>query len=753
MLNIVGAILFLRLSFAVGEGGMLGVLGLMTMGEVQCITTVLSLAALMSNGKVRGGGAYLLISRSLGPEAGGAIGALFYSAYSVGAAFYLISCAEAASESGLREAIGWSRRSTEILLASCLNVIVLAISLGGARCFTKVNVPLFAVQFGSIALAVGTIYASYNAPRDLEHGGVFEGFEPEKHLKNNLWPRYVQLDGLDHMSTRSLFALIFPAVTGIMEGANLSGDLARPERSVWKGPMAAIGGSYLTYLAAIFAFACSFDRDTLLHNRYVMQDTAIVPWIIVVGVLISTSSSALGAVFGGSRLLQALARDKVFPILSVFGQGSRKGDEPQLAVLATVAIAQCVVFAGGLDAVAPIISAFFCISYAALNFACFALSVSGTPNFRPRFRFFSWHTAAFGFIINMAVMFWIAPYFASGAVLACSALIVYLSFAAPVTTEWGDVRAALVYHQVRKYLLRMPSRITHGKLWRLSLLTLTNSPGNLEIVANQLKKGGVLIIGSVVVRPEGTKVSTKDAGELEQRRLAWQDRITAQRLKAFPVLTLATSRRSGATALMTGAGLGALAPNTILLDFESFVESREELEGVMADALVLAKNVVLAAHLPPHPLLSAGGGKSVVDVWLPPSTPLTSWADFASSPGLLLLQMAWQFAQQGELRVWLPIGVDVSEAEEERAREALVEFVKRKARVVAGRKGSNICTAKVASVADGVSSLSPPSVVGLLLLPLGSRADVDAGVSASGGIPTLFVGLGEETGHLFAEDV
>jgi len=736
---------------------MLGVLGLMTLGELQCITTVLSLAALMSNGRVRGGGAYLLISRSLGPEAGGAIGALFYSAYSVGAAFYLISCAEGAAESGVRAALGWSSRSTEILLASCLNALVLLISLGGARCFTKVNVPLFAIQFGSIALAVGTIYASYHAPRDLEHGGLFEGFEPTKHLKNNLWPRYVQLDGVDYMSTRTLFALIFPAVTGIMEGANLSGDLAKPERSVWKGTMAAIGGSYLTYLAAIFAFACSFDRSTLLHNRYVMQDTAIVPWVVVVGVLISTSSSALGAVFGGSRLLQALARDNVFPVLKVFGQGSRKGDEPQLAVIATVSIAQCVVFAGGLDAVAPIISAFFCISYAALNFACFALSVSGTPNFRPRFRFFSWHTAAFGFLLNMAVMFWIAPYFASGAVLVCSALVVYLSFAAPVTAEWGDVRAALVYHQVRKYLLRMPSRITHGKLWRLSLLTLSSGPGNLEVVANQLKKGGVLIIGGVVVRPDdgsagGTALQAKDALELEQRRVAWQDRITAQKLKAFPVLTVASSLRAGATALMTGAGLGALAPNTVLLDFTSFTESRTELEGVIADALVLSKNVVLATNLSAKPLLSTRG-QTAVDVWLPRDTPLTSWAAFAASPGLLLLQMAWQFAQLGELRVWLPIGSDATDDDEQEAHDSLVDFVKRRARVVAGKRGSNIAVARVDSVLQGVPKLSPPEVVGLLFAPLTDLASVQTLAQAASGVPLLFVGLGEETGQLFAEDV
>ena len=80
--------------------------------------------------------------------------------------------------------------------------------------------------------------------------------------------------------------------------------------------------------------------------------------------------------------------DEVFPGLGIFAQGTAVGDEPTYAVLFTWVITQgcCVIFRGSLDAVANFISALFCLSYAAVNLSAFLLEVSGTPNFRPKWR-------------------------------------------------------------------------------------------------------------------------------------------------------------------------------------------------------------------------------------------------------------------------------------------------------------------------------------------------------------------------------
>lgn len=121
-------------------------------------------------------------------------------------------------------------------------------------------------------------------------------------------------------------------------------------------------------------------------------------YVVVVGVLISSLSSALGSLFGAARILQAIARDDLFWFLSVFKFGSEHGDEPRVAVLGTWVLTQACIFLNDLDVVAPIITAFFLLSYALVNLTCLALCVLGSPNFRPTFRYYSWHTAAAGLI-------------------------------------------------------------------------------------------------------------------------------------------------------------------------------------------------------------------------------------------------------------------------------------------------------------------------------------------------------------------
>ena len=89
MLSIIGVVLFLRLGWAIGQAGVLGVLAMFGFGGFLILLTDLSLCALATNGKIQAGGTYYLISRSLGPVFGGAIGVIFFSANAVGISFYM----------------------------------------------------------------------------------------------------------------------------------------------------------------------------------------------------------------------------------------------------------------------------------------------------------------------------------------------------------------------------------------------------------------------------------------------------------------------------------------------------------------------------------------------------------------------------------------------------------------------------------------------------------------------------------------
>lgn len=139
------------LTQAVGEAGVLGMLGVFVLAETMAIITVLSFSAIVTNGTVRGGGSYYLISRSLGPELGGAIGILFYFAYAVGTSFYVIGFATAVQQTWFASSSHWV---TTGIGAICL-VVILAISTMGAEAFSRFNIWFFAIQMLSIVLGEG----------------------------------------------------------------------------------------------------------------------------------------------------------------------------------------------------------------------------------------------------------------------------------------------------------------------------------------------------------------------------------------------------------------------------------------------------------------------------------------------------------------------------------------------------------------------------------------------------------------------
>ena len=108
--------------------------------------------------------------------------------------------------------------------------------------------------------------------------------------------------------------------------------------------------------------------------------------------------------------------------------------------------------------------------------------------------------------------------------------------------SWGDVSQALIYHQVRKYLLKMDVRRSHAKFWRPSLLLVLEHPSqslNLIQFCNSLKKGGLYIVGSVLVG---------DPQELSEAyfrlRSAWLTLVDLLQIKAFTDVSVASDRAS-----------------------------------------------------------------------------------------------------------------------------------------------------------------------------------------------------------------
>eukprot|EP00947_MAST-08B_sp_MAST-8B-sp1_P003561 g3561.t1 len=552
LLNIFGAIIFLRLSWAVGEAGWLGVVLMFCLSGTLVVLTALSVAAISTNGNMGGGGAYYMISRSLGPEFGVATGILYYLGCCVSVTFYISAFTYSVHTTFLcpynttphsfpiELCDCWADTKSRYLIwgiSSGVLLVLLLQAMVGASFVLKLNTLIFAVLVVSIAVGWLSFIADHgqsvmsaqtfadNALWDFTQdassrsGGGGGGGSPAlsgdtgnvpaaksnktKGVDDDFIKSCSTAGGSTAQSFLNVFIIIFPAVTGIMAGANYSGNLLDPGKSVGPGTLRAIVVAIAVYLTLALTMAGAVDRDTLKGDKYLMQHVAFHEAFIVAGVFSSTISSALGQLDGSARVLQTMARDQIIAWLGVFKFGSKGGDDPRVALILSWAIAQACVFIPSLDQISALVSGFYILVYFFINVSCFAMRISGAPNFRPRFKYFSWQTALLGALLAISLAFATSPLNTGIAIIVWVLLCVYVFLMGPVV-PWGDVSQALIYHQVRKYLLKLDERRAHPKFWRPALLVVVESPRRalkLMDFCNNMKKGGLYVIGQVVPSP------------------------------------------------------------------------------------------------------------------------------------------------------------------------------------------------------------------------------------------------------------
>ena len=395
-LTILGVIMFLRFGQVAGQAGILHVLLIILCAKGITTLTAVSLSAIATNTRVKGGGAYYLISRSLGFEFGGAIGVFFFLAQAISVSMYVIGFTEAFFIAFPN--LGWSFR----IMATMVNLVVFVCVYIGAGWTIK-------VQYGIlVVLALAIVSFAAGAVADVSW----------YRLSSSMLPAYQQGD-----SFFTMFALFFPAVTGIMAGANMSGDLRDPGRSIPSGTLSAIAFTGVIYVGMALLLCASRDQEVLITDPFVVKTIAWSPLLINAGVFAATLSSALGSMMGAPRILQAFARDDILKGIKIFGQGSGKSNEPRLATVLTFLIAQACILVGDLNAIAPVITMFFMITYGTLNLACFYESITRNPSYRPKFRLSHWSTALLGALGCLLVMFLINPLWAIVAVVTMAALL------------------------------------------------------------------------------------------------------------------------------------------------------------------------------------------------------------------------------------------------------------------------------------------------------------------------------------------
>ncbi|KAL9641651.1 hypothetical protein ABK040_016882 [Willaertia magna] len=561
ILSIFGVILYLRLGFVIGQAGLLLTLAQFILAYSVVLLTSLSVSAISTNGNIKGGGTYYLISRILGAELGGSIGIIFFIANVMACCVNILGFVEAFDSSfrlyGLPIGRWWN-----FLYATITLIVLSVICFVGANFFAKMSILIFLVLiFSIIFVFISLCFQTLN----IIDG--YTGFNWET-FTNNLLPSFTTDKKGNVINFQVTFGILFPACIGIMSGVNMSGDLKDPTKAIPKGTISAVGFTFVTYISLVFVIAFTVVKDTLINNTaFMSQLSLLTSFIVTVGIFAAALSSALGNIIGASRILQAVAKDQLLPFISFFKKGSKKRDEPRRAVIFTYILVQLILLIGDLNAVAPIVTQFYLLCYCFTNFSCFILSITGAPNFRPLFKYFSWHTAAIGAFLSIFGMFFTNPLYAGISIGVFIILSIIIYFYAP-NKSWGEISQSIIYHQVRKYLLRLDKRKDHVKYWRLNILHFISNPKTTESIQsmlflNELKKGGLYLIGNVV---KGD-LNIENLNYIKELKTKLYEFILQSKMKAFiDVVTSINSIKEGLLNLMLTSGIGEMMqPNTIVM--------------------------------------------------------------------------------------------------------------------------------------------------------------------------------------------
>jgi amino acid transporter len=415
-----GVASFLRLSTIVGQAGFWGTFLVIIAGFALCLLTTLSLSALITNGEILGGGMYNAVRNSMGKDWGGVLGLVFYFTYISGMAYSALGFSEVfcfflgiSGDDNPHDVMPWKAPDTwfNVAVASGALLIVTIFALRGAKFSSQIST----VMFMFIVLAISSSLVCLVVPT--RQNGLFTAFSASTFASNA--PSTLK-GGESKYSFFGLFILFLPDFTGVVAGCNLSGELTRAADSIPKGSIIAIFVACATYLLIALVQSGSISKSLLQHHHLIMEsvpDSVTGIPIAFAAVCCATLNISLNHMVGGSRVLQALGRDEYMPGLSYFEpnhMGTR--GEPWRAILMTWFLAQCMIFVGDVDHIAPITSGAFILTFLCINVACFVSSVS-SRNFNPKFKGFSRWTAMLGTLLCI-IAFIVSASFSSMAVLS-----------------------------------------------------------------------------------------------------------------------------------------------------------------------------------------------------------------------------------------------------------------------------------------------------------------------------------------------
>jgi len=354
LLTIIGVMLYLREGWLVGNAGLVGAILVILTAFFITGTTALSISSITSNIRVGSGGVFSLVSQSLGLEMGGAIGIPLYLAQGLSAALYMHGFVE-----------GWvyliPKHSDYVpLIILILFVVAFLLVFISTKLAFKVQLLVMILIIGALV----SMYLGVKTDDEWQKPEVFGQF-----TQGSFW---------------ELFAVFFPAATGIMVGASMSGSLKDAKRSIPLGTMGAWLTSLIIYLLGAVYYSLTSSPEELISTKTIGIEKAFWPVVVLIGLMASCFTATLSSLAAAPRVLQALAIHKIVPG-SEWAAKEHKG-EPRHAMLFTGAMVLIAAIFGDLNTLARILTMFFLLTYFTINIVLVIEQSLNLISFRPEFK-------------------------------------------------------------------------------------------------------------------------------------------------------------------------------------------------------------------------------------------------------------------------------------------------------------------------------------------------------------------------------
>ncbi|XP_065092680.1 bumetanide-sensitive sodium-(potassium)-chloride cotransporter-like isoform X2 [Ochlerotatus camptorhynchus] len=586
LLNIWGVMLFLRLSWVVSQAGIIQTLIIIGISYLVCVITALSLSAICTNGQVKGGGIYYLISRSLGPEFGASVGIVFAFANSVQASLNTIGFCSSLNDllkSFGTKIVDGGVNDVRIVGTIAIIVMVIVCAVGMEWEAKAQNFLIVTILIAILNFLIGVIVGPTNDDQ-IAHG--FTGFSTEV-FRENLQPDY-RFSENTQQTFFSVFAIFFPSVTGVQAGANICGDLKDPATAIPKGTLLALVISAVSYVTFVLFAGGAAMRDASgnitdlvngtfvsctngscaygIHNDYTsMQLMSLSSAIIYAGCFAATLSTALTNLLSVPKIIQALGIDRIYPGLIFFSKGYGKNAEPYRGYVLVFIVSVLFVLIADINAIAPLISNFYLASYALINFCTFHAATVKALGWRPTFRFYHPWISLIGSILCIVIMFQLDYTFTIVTVVIIFVLYLVVVYRNP-DVNWGSSTQQQTYKSALSSTQKLQNIGDHVKNYHPSVLVLAGNPMNrppLIDLANLITKNhSLMIVGDII--NERLSHRRRQALHSECRQF-----LEIRKIRGFYQPIDSLSFEEGVHALIQTSGVGKLSPNIVLMGYKA----------------------------------------------------------------------------------------------------------------------------------------------------------------------------------------